>query len=201
MTLPCSGTITAAMINTELGFASNAALSFNSSSARGLAGKPTDSSTISFSDFYCKSASDPTPWYATAYAQYEGRDTGTPNFAGLQVSSGGDDFVIWGGAGFYLKFQPTFTHAITNITVQWRYNRPSSTYHALTCEVWYWSSGLGLNSAGGSFGLAGNESIQTFNLSTSIPAGTEIWLKGFGAGDSGDANIVDYIAITSVTYA
>jgi hypothetical protein len=57
MALPCSGTITAAMINTELGLAADAPFDINSTIARTLAGVP--SGTISFSDFYCKSSVPP----------------------------------------------------------------------------------------------------------------------------------------------
>lgn len=54
MALPASGLITAAMINQELGRASNAALSLNDPAVRALAGKP--SGAISFSDFHGKSS-------------------------------------------------------------------------------------------------------------------------------------------------
>lgn len=53
MTLPSSGTITAAMINEELGRSSNASFNLNDPDVRALAGKP--SGAISFSDFYNKS--------------------------------------------------------------------------------------------------------------------------------------------------
>lgn len=54
MTLPASGTITAAMINVELGRVSTAPFSMNGAEERALAGK--SSGTISFSDFHGKSA-------------------------------------------------------------------------------------------------------------------------------------------------
>lgn len=54
MALPTSGTITAAMINTELGRAAHAAFNLNDSAVRALAGRP--SGAISFSDFYGKAA-------------------------------------------------------------------------------------------------------------------------------------------------
>jgi len=54
MALPSSGIITAAMINAELGRASNAAINLNDPAVRALAGKP--SGAISFSDFYGKSS-------------------------------------------------------------------------------------------------------------------------------------------------
>ena len=54
MALPSSGTITAAMINVELGRASNAPFNLNDSAVRALAGKP--SGAISFSDFWGKSS-------------------------------------------------------------------------------------------------------------------------------------------------
>ena len=54
MALPSSGTITAAMINVELGRVAGAAFSLNGTAERTLAGKPTGA--ISFSDFLGKSA-------------------------------------------------------------------------------------------------------------------------------------------------
>lgn len=54
MTLPTSGNITAAMINTELGRLSNAPFDINGTEERELAGKP--SGAIAFSDFYGKTA-------------------------------------------------------------------------------------------------------------------------------------------------
>lgn len=54
MALPSSGTITAAMVNVELGRAAGAAFSINGAEERALAGKPTGA--ISFSDFYGKSS-------------------------------------------------------------------------------------------------------------------------------------------------
>ncbi|NDO73077.1 hypothetical protein [Shewanella sp. SE1] len=54
MTLPSTGTITAAMINTELGRLSNAPFDINGLEERELAGKPTGA--ISFSDFYGKTS-------------------------------------------------------------------------------------------------------------------------------------------------
>jgi len=54
MALPSSGIITAAMINAELGRASNAALSLNDAAVRALAGKP--SGLISFADLRGKSS-------------------------------------------------------------------------------------------------------------------------------------------------
>lgn len=62
MALPSSpNTITAAMINVELGRASNAPFSLNDSAVRALAGKP--SGAIAFSDFWGKSSV--TPWAFT----------------------------------------------------------------------------------------------------------------------------------------
>ncbi|TSP14054.1 hypothetical protein [Cupriavidus campinensis] len=55
MALPSSGTITAAMINTELKRSANAPFSINDAAVRKLAGKA--SGPISFADFYGKSAS------------------------------------------------------------------------------------------------------------------------------------------------
>ncbi len=52
MTLPASGTISFANINTELGYAPNAVISLNDTAVRNLAGKP--SGQISLSDFYGK---------------------------------------------------------------------------------------------------------------------------------------------------
>ena len=57
MALPCSGAITAAMINVELGLSATAPFDINSTVARALAGVP--SGPISFSDFYCKSSVPP----------------------------------------------------------------------------------------------------------------------------------------------
>ena len=54
MTLPSSGPISASDINTELGVGSTTTFSLNQASARDLAGVP--SGTISYSDFYGKSA-------------------------------------------------------------------------------------------------------------------------------------------------
>lgn len=55
MALPSTGTITAAMINVELGRAENAPFNINGAEERALAGKPTGA--ISFDDFRGKSAS------------------------------------------------------------------------------------------------------------------------------------------------
>lgn len=52
--IPCTGTIKASDINTELGRAPNAAFKIGSPEERALAGKP--SGLIKFSDFACKSA-------------------------------------------------------------------------------------------------------------------------------------------------
>lgn len=69
MTLPSSGTMTAAMINVELGRASNAPFSINGAEERALAGKP--SGAISFSDFYGKSNILPNPaYYSTLTAGF-----------------------------------------------------------------------------------------------------------------------------------
>jgi len=54
MTLVTTGAISASMINTELGREMAAILSLNSTVARALVAKPTG--TLSFSDFYGKSA-------------------------------------------------------------------------------------------------------------------------------------------------
>lgn len=54
MALPTSGTITAAMINVELGRASTAFFNLNGSAERSLAGMP--SGAIDFADFYGKSS-------------------------------------------------------------------------------------------------------------------------------------------------
>lgn len=54
MTLPASGAISFADINTELGYAPNAAITLNDTAVRNLAGKP--SGVISLSDLYGKSA-------------------------------------------------------------------------------------------------------------------------------------------------
>jgi hypothetical protein len=54
MTLPSSGPMSAAMINVELGRASNAAFDINGTAERTLAGIP--SGTIKMSDFYGKSS-------------------------------------------------------------------------------------------------------------------------------------------------
>lgn len=73
MALPASGEITMAMINTELGYASNATISLNDTAVRNLAGKP--SGQIAMNDFYGKSSiqwffSRITPgywWYQDGY--------------------------------------------------------------------------------------------------------------------------------------
>lgn len=57
MTLPASGAISAAMINVELGRASNVPFDINGTPERTLAQKP--SGAIKFSDFYGKSSGDP----------------------------------------------------------------------------------------------------------------------------------------------
>jgi len=61
MALPSSGTITAAMINVELGRASTATMSMNGAAERTLAGKP--SGTISFSNFHGKTNIQNGTWY------------------------------------------------------------------------------------------------------------------------------------------
>lgn len=67
MTLPSSGVITAAMINTELGRSSSATFDINGASERALAEKP--SGQISFSDFYGKTQ--------IAWGEYQDAGTGT----------------------------------------------------------------------------------------------------------------------------
>lgn len=59
--LPSSGTISASMINIELGRDPNAEFNINGSQERELAKKPTG--TISFSDFYGKSYDIPLEEY------------------------------------------------------------------------------------------------------------------------------------------
>ena len=69
MTLPASpNTITLAMVNTELGYASNAYITLNDSAVRTLAGKATGA--ISMSDLHGKSAGSGDVWQYSESSPY-----------------------------------------------------------------------------------------------------------------------------------
>ena len=75
MTLPSSGALSASQIDTEIGRASNAAISLDESVVRGLAG--VASGAISFSNFYGKTYVTAT--YTPAAGSYSATDNGTYN--------------------------------------------------------------------------------------------------------------------------
>jgi len=77
MTLPSSGTMTAAMINTELGRTATAAFNMNGSAERALPGR--SSGQISMSHFYGKSNTPPIPGTLRATFSLGVANLGSPN--------------------------------------------------------------------------------------------------------------------------
>lgn len=187
--IPCTGTIKASDVNTELGRTSGYNFRIGNTNERALARVPNG--LIKFSDFACKSSYDPFPWFLYAVEQTGGRGINTD--PGTFRYDDGNYSVLWGGTNGWFKFNNKFFRTITSITFQMRYSGRNGGWHGINM---YERS----NSAG-SVNPGNHTSLQTFTLSVNIAPGSEVWINWSGGGDRGDGNNLDYLAITSATFA
>lgn len=186
--IPCTGTIKASDINVELGRSPNGLFKIGSAEERSLAGVPNG--LIKFSDFACKSAADPLPWYLYEVDQTGGRSVGKD--PAIYSAIDGWYAVFWGGTNGWLKFNNHFTTKITQIQVTWKYQGRNGGWHGINIYE--------RSNPDSVYRLGNNRDIQVFTLNVNIEPGSEIWLHWSGGGDRGDGNNVDYVAITGVSY-
>jgi len=123
MTLPSSGTITAAQINAELGRTATAYFNMGGSAERALAGRP--SGQISFSNFYGKSNLPPASSLTSRGFEYSGWTSGlgnSPYADGILYDPSGSD----PGLGTTRNIGYTAGNYICNFSASFEYYRQSA---------------------------------------------------------------------------
>jgi len=176
MALPTSGTITAAMINTELGRAANAAFNLNDSAVRALAGRP--SGAISFSDFYGKAAETvlyaPSNSFATNIADiFNNAEAGlwasTTKKKRLIVNQAVGPLVINSAFGAGLTIEVTSAGSINGFGGAANSGVGGNALNITTATgITLINNGV-IRGGGGGGGKGGNGGTGTFNISERVP--------------------------------